>query len=143
MPPLIGWAAVRNSLSLEAWVLYVHSLPLAVPAPAGHRLDVPRRLRPCRPANASQERPLRAGPPCGRFWRTRSALIPASLLPVFLGQVGKAYLVGALVLGGAFLHCGVRLATHRSNSLARRLVLASIVYLPLVFALMMVDKIPS
>ena len=68
------------------------------------------------------------------------ALIPASLMPVFLGQAGKAYLVGALVLGFGFFHYGVRLALHRSNSLARRLFLASIVYLPLVFALLMVDK---
>ena len=67
-------------------------------------------------------------------------LIPASLLPVFLGQAGKAYLVGALALGLGFLHYGMRLAFHRTNSLARRVVLASIVYLPLVFALLMIDK---
>jgi heme O synthase-like polyprenyltransferase len=45
-----------------------------------------------------------------------------------------------LVLGLGFFHYGTRLALHRSNSLARRLVLASIVYLPLVFALLMLDK---
>jgi len=45
-----------------------------------------------------------------------------------------------LVLGLGFLHFGMRLALQRSNSLARRLVLASIVYLPLVFGLLMVDK---
>jgi protoheme IX farnesyltransferase len=69
-------------------------------------------------------------------------LLPASIVPVFLGQVGKAYLVGALVLGFGLLHYGMRLAANRSNSFARRLVLASVVYLPLVFALMMVDKTP-
>jgi protoheme IX farnesyltransferase len=61
-------------------------------------------------------------------------------MPVFLGQAGKVYLVGALVLGLGFFHFGMRLALQRSNSLARRLVLASIVYLPLVFGLLMVDK---
>jgi heme O synthase-like polyprenyltransferase len=44
------------------------------------------------------------------------------------------------VLGVGFFLAGMRLAFHRSNSLARRLVLASIVYLPVVFALLMVDK---
>jgi protoheme IX farnesyltransferase len=68
------------------------------------------------------------------------ALIPASLMPAFLGQAGKAYLVGALVLGLGFFLYGMRLALHRSNSLARRVVLASVVYLPVVFTLLMVDK---
>ena len=47
------------------------------------------------------------------------------------------------MLGLAFLACGARLAHSRSNALARRLVLASVVYLPLVFALMMIDKTPA
>jgi protoheme IX farnesyltransferase len=50
-------------------------------------------------------------------------------------------LVGAIVLGLMYLSASARLASSRTNVLARRLLLASIVYLPLVFALMMIDKI--
>ena len=71
------------------------------------------------------------------------ALLPVSLVPVALGQAGMIYLLGASLLGLAFLACGARLAHSRSNALARRLVLASVVYLPLVFALMMIDKTPA
>jgi protoheme IX farnesyltransferase len=142
MPPLIGWAAVRNSLSLEAWVLYtllfLWQFPHLLAIAWMYREDYARAGLEMLPRNDPEGRAT-----VRQILTYLLALIPASLLPVLLGQVGKAYLVGALVLGGAFLHCGVRLATHRSNSLARRLVLASIVYLPLVFALMMVDRLPS
>ena len=70
-------------------------------------------------------------------------LLPVSLMPAWLGQAGVVYLVGATLVGLAFLLCGARLAHSRSNALARSLVLASVVYLPLLFVLMMVDKIST
>ncbi|MCL5670617.1 MAG: protoheme IX farnesyltransferase, partial [Acidobacteria bacterium] len=57
-----------------------------------------------------------------------------------LGQAGMIYLLGAVALGGFFLLHGARLARSRTNALARRLVLASVIYLPLIFSLMMFDK---
>jgi len=69
------------------------------------------------------------------------ALIVVSLVPPLIGQVGKLYLFGTVVLGSYFLLHGVRLARNRTNALARRLVLASVLYLPLVFGLMMFDKV--
>jgi len=71
------------------------------------------------------------------------ALLPVSLIPVFLNQAGAIYCLGASLFGLAFLFCGARLAHSRSNALARRLVLASVIYLPLLFGLMMVDKMPT
>jgi protoheme IX farnesyltransferase len=139
MPPLIGWAAVRGSLGLEAWALYIILFLWQFP----HLLAIAWMYREdyTRAGLHMLPRSDREGQTTVRQILGYSlVLIPASLLPVFLGQVGKAYLVGALALGFGFLHCGLRLALHRSNSLARRVVLASVVYLPLVFALMMVDK---
>jgi protoheme IX farnesyltransferase len=70
------------------------------------------------------------------------ALLPISLLPTWLGQAGVLYSLGALLLGLMYLHSSTRLAMARTNVLAKRLLLASIVYLPLVFALLMLDKRP-
>jgi protoheme IX farnesyltransferase len=141
MPPLIGWAAVRNSLSLVAWALYLilflWQFPHLLAIAWMYREDYARAGLQMLPRNDHEGRTT-----VRQIMGYSLVLIPASLLPVFLGQAGKAYLVGALVLGFGFLHYGMRLALHRSNSLARRLVLASVVYLPLVFALMMVDKTP-
>jgi len=139
MPPLIGWAAVRNSLSLEAWVLYAIVFLWQFP----HLLAIAWMYR---------EDYARAGlqmlPPNDRDGRATArqilaytlALVPVSLIPGFLGHAGLAYLVGAGILGSAFFYCGARLAALRTNTLAKQLLLASIAYLPLVFALLMVDK---
>ena len=141
MPPLIGWAAVRNSLGLDAWALYVilflWQFPHLLAIAWMYREDYARAGIQMLPRNDREGRTT-----VRQILGYLLILIPASLLPAFLGQAGKAYLVGALVLGFGFLHYGMRLAFHRSNSLARRLVLASVVYLPLVFALLMVDKTP-
>ncbi len=139
MPPLIGWAAVRNSLGLEAWglyaILFLWQFPHLLAIAWMYREDYARASLQLLPRNDLEGRTT--------AWQILGyslVLIPASLMPVFLGQAGKVYLVGALVLGLGFFHFGMRLALQRSNSLARRLVLASIVYLPLVFGLLMVDK---
>ena len=68
------------------------------------------------------------------------ALIPLSLVPTITGESGLVYSVGALVLGSIFFHRCARFAFRRSNATARRLLAASVVYLPLVFILMMLDK---
>jgi protoheme IX farnesyltransferase len=141
MPPLIGWAAVRNHLSLDAWVLYLilflWQFPHLLAIAWMYREDYARAGIQMLPRNDRQGRATMR-----QILAYSLVLIPASLLPAFLGQAGKAYLVGALVLGLGFLHYGMRLAFHRSNSLARRLVLASVVYLPLVFGMLMADKTP-
>jgi protoheme IX farnesyltransferase len=141
MPPLIGWAAARNSLSLDAWALYAFlffwQFPHLLAIAWMYREDYARAGLQMLPRNDREGRTT-----VRQILGYSLVLLPASIVPVFLGQVGKAYLVGALVLGFGFLHYGMRLAANRSNSFARRLVLASVVYLPLVFALMMVDKTP-
>jgi protoheme IX farnesyltransferase len=69
------------------------------------------------------------------------ALVPLSVVPVMAGRVGLAYLATAVVLGAVFIYRADQLAIHRSNAMARRLLLASIVYLPLLFTVMVVDRV--
>ena len=71
-------------------------------------------------------------------------LIPLSVLPSVFGMAGKIYLVGAVILGVALFYFGARLAflklpinAPRSKMLARHVLQATVIYLPLLFALMM------
>lgn len=140
MPPLIGWAAVSGSLSREAWVLYAilffwqfpHFLAIAWM----YREDYARAGLLMLPKGDVE------GKATGRqILGYALALLPVSLIPVWTGQVGFVYLFGALALGLMYLYSSARLASYRSNALAKRLLLASVVYLPLVFALMVIDKV--
>jgi protoheme IX farnesyltransferase len=139
MPPLIGWAAASGSLSPGAWVLYailfLWQFPHFMAIAWMYREDYSRAGYLMLPSGGRD----------GRFmaWQIVGftlALIPVSLLPSFLGHAGPIYFFSALALGSAFFRQGVRLALARSKALARRLLFASIIYLPLVFGLMMVDK---
>lgn len=142
MPPLIGWAAARGSLSFEAWILFailfLWQFPHFTAIAWMYRQDYTR----------AGYLMLPPGDRKGRFMATQVLgfsllLIPVSLIPVMMGQAGRIYLVGAAVLGVAFLYYGFRFAVSRSNVLARRVVLASVVYLPLVYILMMINKAPA
>jgi heme o synthase len=142
MPPLIGWAAARGSLSLEAWILYAILFVWQFP----HFLAIAWMYREDYSRAGLQMLPLRdiEGRFTGReILAFTIALLPLSLVPVFLGQVGSIYLIGAVVLGVLFLVCGARLAQNRTKALARRMVLASVIYLPIIFALMMANKIAA
>jgi protoheme IX farnesyltransferase len=70
-----------------------------------------------------------------------SALIPISVLPALFGLTGTLYVAGAILLGCIYLGHGFALALFRSNEHARALLRASVLYLPALLALMLVDKI--
>jgi protoheme IX farnesyltransferase len=67
-------------------------------------------------------------------------LIPASLSPTVTGGAGSLYFAVAILLSLGFLYYSARLACQRSNAAARRLLMASIVYLPLLLLFMVLDK---
>ena len=69
------------------------------------------------------------------------ALIPISVLPTALGLTGMTYLVGAILLGFVYLGYGFAVALFRSTTHAQRLLRVSILYLPVLLVLMMVDKV--
>ena len=66
-------------------------------------------------------------------------LIPISLVPRYLGMSGNLYFFGALLLGGLYFYTAVLIARHRTRLDARRVLLASIVYLPVLYGLMLMD----
>ena len=139
MPPLIGCAAARGSLSFEAWLLYGIVFLWQFP----HFLSIAWMYR--EDYSRAGYRMLPDGENGGRSmaWQIVLAsliLLPLSLSPVWLGQAGLLYLGGAFLLGLGFSSCGLSLAASRSKALARRVLVASVLYLPLVFGLMMLDK---
>jgi protoheme IX farnesyltransferase len=69
------------------------------------------------------------------------ALIPISVLPTFFGLTGMAYLLGAILFGFIYLGYGFAVALFRSNTHAHRLLRISVLYLPALLLLMMLDKI--
>lgn len=139
VPPLIGWAAARGTIGLEAWVLFAILFLWQFP----HFLAIAWMYR---------EDYARAGilmlpvvEPDGRVTAQQIVvytilLLPVSLLPTVLGVSGKVYLYGAIVLGLLFLYSSVRAAFSKSRQEARRLLLASVIYLPLLFILMVLDR---
>jgi protoheme IX farnesyltransferase len=67
-------------------------------------------------------------------------LIPISLLPKFTGSAGNFYLIGALALGLYFLYAGVRVMLDQTRLRARHVLMASVVYLPLLYGLLVLDR---
>jgi heme o synthase len=139
MPPLIGWAAATGTLSLAAWVLYamlfLWQFPHFMAIAWIYREDYAR----------AGYLVLPQGERMGAFVALGTVL-PLSLLLIvvlsltLLGRTGPQYAIAAVILATTFLYCGIQLALHRSNAVARRLLLASIIYVPLAFTLMMVAK---
>jgi heme o synthase len=139
MPPLIGFAAASGTLTWDAWVLFAILLLWQFPhfyaiawmykddyARAGIRM-----LPVVEPDGKSTAR---------RILLYSIALIPISLMPKFFAMAGNVYLYGALALGLAFLYYGLRIRTDRTRQQARRVLLASVVYLPVLFSLMLLDR---
>jgi heme o synthase len=138
MPPLIGWAAVRGRLDAEAWVLYaivfLWQFPHFMAIAWMYREDYARAGYLVLPLNEQRGRYL--------VWQSLVVsliLIAVTLAPALNGKVGLVYSAGALMLGAIFVVCSARLVFRRSNASARQLLLASIVYLPAIFILMMLD----
>jgi protoheme IX farnesyltransferase len=141
MPPLMGYAASHGSLTPEAWtlfaILFIWQFPHFLAIAWMYREDYARAgilmLPVVEPDGMSTGR---------QIILYASTLIPVSLFPVLLGMSGRVYLVGALILGGWFLYTGVRVAFDRTNVRARRVLLASIIYLPMIYGLMVFDRPP-
>jgi heme o synthase len=126
-------------LSLEAWVLYAMLFLWQFP----HFMAIAWMYREDYARAGYLVLPF--GERRGPFMASQSllpplALVPLSLTPTFLGYAGFVYLVGALLLSSSFFYYGARLALGRSNATARRLLFASIIYLPLLFLLMVLDQ---
>jgi protoheme IX farnesyltransferase len=140
LPPVIGWAAARGSLSREAWTLFgivfLWQLPHFLAIAWMFRDDYGRAGFPLLPVVEPDGRST------GRqALLYAAALIPLSLVPTLMGLAGEVYFAAALVLGLAFLALTVRFARTRTVRDARRLFFSSIIYLPLIWILMIADKL--
>jgi len=138
LPPLIGWAAVRNSLDAEAVTLFLIIFLWQVP----HFLAIAWIYRDDYARGGF--RMLPAVDPKGRLtgWNMVVyclALIPASQLPFLAGRSGWFYAAGALLLGLGFLASTVPFVREASASGARRVMRGSLLYLPAVLTLLLVD----
>ena len=141
LPPLIGWTAVQGEIRLEAWVLFAVLFLWQTP----HTLAIARLYRDDFARAGIRFLPVveRDGKSMGRQVVGHTlALLAVSLLPTLLHFAGEVYFVAAFLLGAGFLAFGVVLAFSPSEGAARRLVFASLVYLPLLLGVMALDRIP-
>ena len=140
LPPVIGWTAATGGLSIEAWVLFAIMFFWQIP----HTLAIARLYRDDFAKAGIQFLPVieSDGWITGRQVITHSlALLVVSLLPTLLGLAGTVYFLAALLLGSGFLWYGIGLAISQSLAAARRLLLASLIYLPLLLVVMALDRI--
>jgi heme o synthase len=139
MPPLIGYAAASGTLTWDAWILFailfIWQFPHFYAIAWMYREDYERagiRMLPVvEPDGESTAR---------RILLYSLILIPISMVPKFLAMAGNLYLAGALALGLLFLYAGVRVSFDRTRQQARRVLVASVIYLPVLYGLMLLDR---
>jgi len=138
-PPLIGWAAASGRLDGNAWLLFaivfLWQFPHFMAIAWMYREDYARAGYVVLPAGKSKDYYV--------AWQTllpSLALFAVALGPAIRGESGTVYVVGALVLGSAFLCYSARFAFQMSTVSARQLLFASILYLPALFAFLALDK---
>jgi heme o synthase len=139
IPPLIGWAAARGSLDREAWalfaVLFLWQLPHFLSIAWIYREDYARAGFPMLPVADPQ-----GGATARQTVAYAAALIPVTLIAGAYAAAGTTYLWGALALGAAFVGFALVFAIRRSVRAARWVFLASVLYLPAVLGLMVLDR---
>lgn len=139
MPPLIGFAAAHGNLAVEAWILFgilfLWQFPHFHAIAWMYREDYERgdikMLAVVEPNGKALARQVIV---------TLVLLIPVTLAPTFLHMAGKVYFVAALLLGLAFLYFGVQIWRERTHQGARKLLLASVIYMPVLFAFLVFDS---
>jgi protoheme IX farnesyltransferase len=149
MPGVLGWTAARGQLELGALVMFAIVFFWQFP----HFFAIAWLYRDDYEAGGIRMLPVVE--PDGRSTGRQIllyclGLIPISLMPTLLGMAGRAYFFGAIFLGTTLLYVGMRLATFKldpataqSRKRARQLLQATVIYLPLLFALMMLNPLSS
>ncbi len=139
VPPLIGWAAASGTLSLEAWLLYglvfLWQFPHFMAIAWMYREDYVRAGYLVLPHGERRNSFMGLQAVLPSF-----GLIALSFAPMLLGTAGLFDTAGALFFSIWFLYYGGQLAIRKTNDAARRLLLASIVYLPVMFVLLVLVR---
>lgn len=139
MPPLIGFAAASGELTAEAWVLYAilflwqfpHFYAIAWMYREDYERAGIRMLPVVEPDGDSTVR---------QMMLFSLLLIPVSLAPRYLGMTGNIYVAGTLAAGIAFVVACARMSKDRTLLQARSVLLASVVYLPVLYGLLLIDR---
>lgn len=139
LPPIIGWAAASGEITSKAWtlfgIMFLWQLPHFLAIAWMYREDYARAGLPMLPVLEPDGRST------GRqAIAYAAALVPVSLAPSPLHMAGLIYFAGALVLGLAFLWLTFRFARTRATRDARVAFFASLAYLPLLWILMIADR---
>lgn len=138
LPAVIGWAAATNTLSIQAWVLFgivfMWQMPHFLSIAWMYRDEYARAGMPLLPVIE----------PDGRSTGRQAvlytaALIPLSMMPTGVGLATAYYLVGAIVLGAILMMMSLEFSVKRDLATARRLFFGSIIYLPLLWAILVFD----
>jgi protoheme IX farnesyltransferase len=140
LPPVGGWAAATGHLDTGAWVLFAILFAWQHP----HFYAIAWIFREDYRRGGFKMLPVLeedGGRTCRHILAFSVLLIAVSILPTLLGTSGILYLVGALILGAGMLAAGVSLTLTRSTLDARRLLRASVIYLPLLLILTVIDTI--
>ena len=138
LPAVIGWAAATNTLSIEAWVLFgivfMWQMPHFLAIAWMYRDEYARAGMPLLPVIEPDGRST------GRQAVLYTAvLIPFSMLPTGIGLATAWYLVGAITLGAILMVLSLEFSAKRTVDTARRLFFGSILYLPILWALLVFD----
>ena len=139
MPPLMGWTAATGEAGIEAWALFgilfawqfPHFLAIAWMYKEDYARAGIRMLPVVEPECRITARQI-------VVWSL--LLVPVSLFPTVLGTTGSVYFYGAFILGILFLGTSIHAALSHTRQGARRLLLASVLYLPVLFGLMVFNK---
>jgi protoheme IX farnesyltransferase len=139
MPPLMGWTSAANQITVEAlvlfWLLFLwqfpHFLAIATMYKEQYRAAGIRML----PVVEKQGRNT-----AFQIVFFAAVLLPVSLIPYFLGTSGVFYFAGAILLGGWFLWSAIKAARAKTPEASRKLLMASVMYLPLIFFLMVINS---
>jgi protoheme IX farnesyltransferase len=141
LPPVAGWAAARGTLSLEPWlmfgIMFLWQLPHSLAIAKIYRADYKRAklwLIPLDRANTYPENPV--------IVVASIILILFGALPTLMGYAGIIYLVTSLALGCAMLVPAIMLVRGpETAAAARRVMFASLFYLPAVLLVLVLDKV--
>ncbi len=141
LPPVIGWAAATNTLSREAWLLFgivfLWQMPHFLALAWMYRDEYQRAGFPILPVSEPDGRST-----ARQTLAYAAALLPVSLTPALTGLAGGIYFGVALLLSLGFLGLAFRFARTLTRRAARDLFLGSLVYLPLIWIVMMVTRVP-
>ena len=140
IPPLMGWTAARGEVNIGGWalfaILFLWQLPHFMAIAWLYREDYARGGFAMLPVLDKEGR--RTGSVAISY---ALGLIPVSLCPALFGISGIIYFMGALALGLGFLYCAIQFARSMTEAKARQLFFASIVYLPVLLGLLVLDKV--